>query len=419
MATTHRGEDNKASAQTGARIAGSGRFARAAVGAAAGTLLLPALAIAGAPVHASALQFVVALVVAVAIAAATSMLPRGGLLHLVGGVLVCVAAWLLSQASYPVAAWIIAPTLGAGVGLVIPDASRRPEATMPAAAAVVAATLAALDMGIGRDAAMAAGAVVGAAVALWSIFTLRVASTSFRTVVLALAALLLAFGTASYIGATTPGATWFGSLVSHGPRGGNDVAITFDDGPDPPFTLQVRDILDQHGAKGTFFTVGKALDARPDVSKALLDDGHLLGNHSYHHDAIRWLDPGYPELQDTQDAFKRNLGVCPALYRPPHGSHTPFMAQVVADHGMTMVTWDVSSADWATDDAQLVASRVLEKVKPGSIILLHDGIDGKIGADRTVILDALPLILDGLEQRGLKPVTLDKLLGLPGYLKQC
>jgi peptidoglycan/xylan/chitin deacetylase (PgdA/CDA1 family) len=151
----------------------------------------------------------------------------------------------------------------------------------------------------------------------------------------------------------------------------------------------------------------------------LLDDGQLLGDHSYHHDAFSWLDPGYPELQRTQDAFKRNLGICPAFYRPPHGTHTPFMAHVLSNQGMRMVTWDVSAGDWATSDANLVARRILDKVQPGSIILLHDGIDGNIGADRSVILAALPQILDGLAQRGLIPVTLDKLLGTPGYLQNC
>ena len=247
----------------------------------------------------------------------------------------------------------------------------------------------------------------------------RTGRLGFASAVTAIGALLLALGSTAYIGATTPSATWFGSLTSHGPRGGDEVAITFDDGPNPPFTLQIRDILDAHGVKATFFTVGKALDARPDVSQALLDDGQLLGNHSYHHDAVSWLDPEYPELNETQDAFKRNLGVCPTLYRPPHGSHTPFMAQVVADEGMHMVTWDVSAADWATADGDLVAKRVLDRVQPGSIILLHDGIDGNIGADRSVILQALPIILDGLAERGLKPVTLDKLLNVPAYLAIC
>ena len=73
---------------------------------------------------------------------------------------------------------------------------------------------------------------------------------------------------------------------------GNEVAITFDDGPDATYTLDVRDILDAHGVKATFFTVGKALDARPDISRALLEDGQLLGDHSYHHDYWRWLTRG-------------------------------------------------------------------------------------------------------------------------------
>ena len=77
------------------------------------------------------------------------------------------------------------------------------------------------------------------------------------------------------------------------------------------------------------------------------------------------------------------------------------MAHVLDDRGMTMVTWDVSAGDWATRDGALVAKRVLDKVRPGSIILLHDGIDGNIGADRSVILDALPRILDGIRARGL------------------
>ena len=132
---------------------------------------------------------------------------------------------------------------------------------------------------------------------------------------------------------------------------------------------------------------------------------------------MSWLDPRYPELDQTQNAFERELGVCPAFYRPPHGSHTPFMAHVVSDRGMTMVTWDVSAGDWATGDEQLVARRILDGVQPGSIILLHDGSDGNIGAaDRSVVLRALPIILDGLQQRGLHPVTLDKLLGKPGYV---
>jgi peptidoglycan/xylan/chitin deacetylase (PgdA/CDA1 family) len=245
---------------------------------------------------------------------------------------------------------------------------------------------------------------------LWALPSTRRVVT-VASVVAALGLLLT-----SWIGANTSSATWFGDLRSHGPRTSNQVAITFDDGPNAGYTLQIRDILDHYGIKATFFTVGKALVQRPDISRALLDDGQLLGDHSYHHDAWRWLDPRYPELANTQAAFKRDLGVCPAFYRPPHGQHTPFIAHQLAERGMTMITWDVSAGDWATTDGQLVAQRVLAKVGPGSIILLHDGIDGDVTSDRSVILTALPLIIQGLEQRGLQPVRLDTLLGTPGYV---
>jgi peptidoglycan/xylan/chitin deacetylase (PgdA/CDA1 family) len=174
-------------------------------------------------------------------------------------------------------------------------------------------------------------------------------------------------------------------------------------------------LLDAHGVKGTFFEVGKAIDAAPQITRALYTDGQLLGNHSYHHDEWRWLDPSYPELERTQRAFQRAIGTCPVLYRPPHGDRTPFLARVVHDHHMHMVLWSVSAGDWATNDAALVAHRIVDHARPGSILLLHDGLDGNVTADRSVLVRALPMILDGLRAKGLQPVRLDRMLGTPAY----
>ena len=287
----------------------------------------------------------------------------------VAGAVALAAVWTLTQARDGALVPLLAAAAGAGAGLVAPT-RRRPGRTWTATVAAVAALT------------------------------------------------TLASATA-WTGANSPSAGWFGSLVSHGPRTSRQVALTFDDGPNAGATLAVRDLLDAAGVKGTFFTVGKALDARPDLSRALLEDGHLLGDHSYQHDSLRWLDPRYPELRRTQEAFGRNLGLCPALFRPPHGQHTPFMAWAVHRAGMTMVTWDVSAADWATDDANEVARRVLAHVRPGSIIDLHDGLDGHVEADRSVVVRALPAILDGLRRRSLDPVRLDELVGRRGYLRRC
>lgn len=245
------------------------------------------------------------------------------------------------------------------------------------------------------------------------------AGRSRRDIVIAASGSALSIALVLWVAGNDPTVQWFGGITTHGDRAGSRVALTFDDGPDDPYSLQVSRVLDEHGVKGTFFEVGKAIDARPEIARALYDDGHLVGNHSYHHDYWRWLDPRYPELDRTEAAFRRQLGVCPAFFRPPHGQRTPFMLAHVSSKGMHTVTWDVSAGDWATDDASLVAKRILDGVKPGSIILLHDGIDGTVTADRTVLVKALPMIIDGLKAKGLTPVRLDELLGQPGYLDHC
>jgi len=230
---------------------------------------------------------------------------------------------------------------------------------------------------------------------------------------------VLLVGATCWVGANSPKVTWFGSLVSHGDRSGHDVALTFDDGPNAGATLAIGRLLAARDAKGTFFEVGKAVARRPDITRALVAAGHLVADHSYRHDSRGWLDPRYPELARTQRTIDDLAGVCPAFYRPPHGQHTPFLALVVHRHAMTMVGWDVSAGDWASHDARRLADRVLARVRPGSIIDLHDGLDGNVGADRQVLVRAMPRILDGLAKRGLHPVRLDVLLHSAGYLGRC
>lgn len=249
----------------------------------------------------------------------------------------------------------------------------------------------------------------------------RALHTTNRRALQGVAGTVLVLGSGLFLwrAANDPGAAWFGRVESHGPRDGGEVAITFDDGPDPHWTGEVAGILADHDAPATFFLVGKAIEAWPDVARQLRDDGHLLANHSYHHDYWRWLDPRYPELERTQDAFRDELDLCPALYRPPHGQRTPFLLHHVGAHGLRTVTWDVSADDWSDDDGPRVARRILDQVEPGSIILLHDGLDGEGTADRGVLTTALPLILDGLADRQLTPVRVDELLDVPAYLDDC
>jgi peptidoglycan/xylan/chitin deacetylase (PgdA/CDA1 family) len=220
-------------------------------------------------------------------------------------------------------------------------------------------------------------------------------------------------------GANTHTGGWFGHQISHGPRNTNQVALTFDDGPNSTATVPILDLLDARGAKGTFFVVGKAVAARPDIARVIVERGHLVGNHSWRHDSKAWLDPRYPELTRAQQAIDTELGVCPAFYRAPHGQHTPLLARVVHRHGLTMIGWDVSAGDWQARDARHLADEIVAKARPGSIIDLHDGLDGRVDVDRRILVDAMPRILDGLSSKGLVTVRLDELLARPGYLGRC
>jgi peptidoglycan-N-acetylglucosamine deacetylase len=358
------------------------------------------------------------LVTAVA-ALAVRRLPSNRPLAVAGGAVAVTAAWLVAQRDDVIMALILAFLFTLAVGLVVvePPAPLSPSTRNAAIGAI--AVWFALRFTVSENAILTVVVIVVIVAAAATALGLSPTRDPYRTHSLAFGAVLVAVTLVltGYIGAETPDVTWFGGGAVHGPTNTNEVALTFDDGPNVGSTEKVMAILDAHGIKGTFFEVGKAIDADPQITRALYADGQLLGNHSYHHDQWRWLNPRYPELQRTQDAFQRAIGTCPVLYRPPHGDRTPFLARVVKDQHMHMVLWSASAGDWATNDAQLVARRILANARPGAILLLHDGLDGLPTKDRSVLVRALPTIIDGLRAKGLKPVRLDQLLGTAAYQK--
>ena len=311
--------------------------------------------------------------------------------------------------------WLLGGLLAAGVALAWPPAVRwrAPVVLGTAAIAVggevLGAALAGVDVVRGWG-VLGGCALIGAAVAGG-----RVVGRSWPAVAALVAVVLVG----AWVGANSATHSWFGPQLVHGSRHGDLVALTFDDGPNSTATLAISRELVAAGDRGTFFTVGKAVDRRADISRALLADGQLLGNHSFLHDQVRWLDPRYPELMRAERAIDHGTGRCPALFRAPHGQHTPLMSWQLHRHGMQLVGWDVSTNDWSTTDAHKVADAILAKVRPGSIIDLHDGLDGDVTTDRTVVARAVPLILAGLHARGLRSVALDQLLHVRGYLAHC
>ena len=218
---------------------------------------------------------------------------------------------------------------------------------------------------------------------------------------------------------TGPDAGWFGFGFGHAPRTSNEVALTFDDGLNGDTTREIATILEAHGVRGTFFIVGDSLAAQAPLARDLRDRGHLLANHSQTHPSPSMTDVRYDEVQRAQATFQQTIGACPRLFRAPYGVRTPFINAAVHRAGMTMVGWDVSGHDWAAQDPAALTTRVLEEARPGSIILLHDGAEGRTEIDRSSTIRALPAIIDGLKSRGFNLVRVDQMLGKSGYLDRC
>jgi len=153
------------------------------------------------------------------------------------------------------------------------------------------------------------------------------------------------------------------------------IAMTFDDGPNPEFTLKVLHLLKEYNAKASFFCIGKHVKKYPELLKRIHSEGHDIGNHSYTHSNtidFKSTEGWLMELKDTDQAIFNVIGVKPTLFRPPFGVTTPHIAKAVKITGHQVVGWNIRSFDTTLKNRKTILNRILKQVKPGSVILLHD-----------------------------------------------
>lgn len=189
-------------------------------------------------------------------------------------------------------------------------------------------------------------------------------------------------------------------------------ALTFDDGPHPTQTMRILDELDKHGHKATFFIVGKYADALPEVLAEIVRRGHALGNHSWHHE--RTTPFAAPErlaedLARVNDLIVRAQGRVTRWFRAPIGLVSPPVRKAAALAGLEIVGWTAKARDgWESTTVDSAARRLVAALRPGAILLLHDGTEQP---DRTPIAaDVLPKVLAAMASQQLKSVTIDELL---------
>ncbi len=184
------------------------------------------------------------------------------------------------------------------------------------------------------------------------------------------------------------------------------VALTFDDGPTPPFTRQVADILKRYEVPATFFVVGTQVLKYPDTVKYLKDQGFNVENHSLTHSRLDDKEQAVldNEIQQSHDLITLNTGESPRWFRPPYGRLNGMLGETVTRKGYSIALWSVDPMDWRAESPEAIIQMMMSQVKPGAIVLLHDG-----GGDRQMTVAALPGIIERLKSAGYFFVTLDQL----------
>ena len=206
---------------------------------------------------------------------------------------------------------------------------------------------------------------------------------------------------------------FFLPIVARGQKDSGAVALTFDDGPDPVSTPVLLSLLAAHGMQATFFVVGRRVRRYPELVRAMVHQGHTLGNHSFNHDSFQAFKRSrnlFDDIAATQDELRR-LGVVPCVFRPPVGITYPGMGPVLSALGLTAVTFSCRAGDRGNRSIQHLSHRILKKAAPGDIIMLHDLAPAEKDLARwSAEVDA---VFTGLKARALAVRPLGDLIGRP------
>ncbi len=230
--------------------------------------------------------------------------------------------------------------------------------------------------------------------------------------IVAASGVFLAAGAVGLYGTFVPQSSLWCRNTWHGPRAGDRVALTFDDGPSPGYTDRVLEILARQRVPASFFVIGRNVEKSPNLLRRVHDAGHLVGNHTFdhHHFAVfrgyrYWLD----QLERTSNIVERTIGQRPRYFRPPVGIKFIFTAMAARRLGQTVVTWSQSARDGVATSVDRIMAR-LANVTGGDIITLHDGIDPHSPRRPEITLEALPILIEQLRTRGLEFARLDELI---------
>jgi len=210
----------------------------------------------------------------------------------------------------------------------------------------------------------------------------------------------------------SPTGQWYGKAFCGLPAASRQIALTFDDGPNDPHTLNLLDILGKHSVPATFFLIGRYVRQRPDIALEISKRGHAIGNHTFTHPLLTFQSGAHirAEIEQCRGAISDALGEHTNLFRPPWGGRRPGLFSIVREMGLEPVMWNITGYDWNAPSMAVIEHKVSRKVRGGNVVLLHDGGHVAFGMDRSKTVAAVNQLIARYKGEGFEFVDIPAMM---------
>ena len=224
-------------------------------------------------------------------------------------------------------------------------------------------------------------------------------------------AVAAAMGAAGYQ-SMAPTGQWYGRTFTGLRPGTRQIALTYDDGPNDPHTLRLLEVLAKHNARATFFLIGRYVEQRSDIARAVVQAGHCVGNHTFTHPLLIFKSNSElrEELTRCRDAIQDAVGEHSNLFRPPFGGRRPATLRLARSLGFETIMWNVTGYDWNAPPAAVIARKTSKQIRGGDVVLLHDGGHKQMGADRSQTILATHQVISRYQAEGYEFVTIPQMM---------
>ena len=209
-----------------------------------------------------------------------------------------------------------------------------------------------------------------------------------------------------------PAGQWYGKTFIGAAPGTRQIALTYDDGPNDPHTLRLLEVLAKHNVNATFFLIGSYVRQRPEIAREIVQGGHVVGNHTFTHPLLTLKSASEirKQISDCRAALEDAIGGHSNLFRPPFGGRRPAVLRLAGELALKTIMWSVTGYDWNAPPAAAIERKVIQQIRGGDVILLHDGGHKQMGADRSQTVIATDHLLTRYRAEGYEFVAIPTMM---------